>query len=202
MNPQENTKKIPFYIKNFKTFVLLLFIILLVPGYFLFINPERTAYQANKNLFISQESELEQKKSQLSELKKNLMSYEGIDEADLDKVKEILPYGPSEADLYVNISSLVEAAGVKLDNLGIETNAGKEVSANDSTLLKDQKAAMASGQIKAASINLSVSEINYTKVKRIFDLIENNVRLFDIKSFSFSPSEGLLSLTMNSYYLK
>ncbi len=202
MLPQENNKKIPFYIQNFKLLVLVLFVVLLTPGYFLFIGPERSAYQRNKSFLAAQESEMEQKKSRLLELKKTLMSYDSIGETNIEKVKEILPYDPGQADLYINLSSLVEAAGVKLDNLSIDPGKDKTVALNDNMLLKDKKAATASGQIRSAEINLSVSEVNYAKVKKIFELIENNIRILDVKSFNFSPTDGLLTLSLNTYYIK
>lgn len=202
MLPPDQNKKIPFYIQNFKLLVLVLFVILLTPGYFLFIGPERSAYQRNKSLLASQESEMEQKKSRLLELKKTLMNYDSIGEANMEKVKEILPYDPGEADLYINLSSLVEAAGVKLENLTIDASKDKTVALNDNMLLKDKKAATASGQIRTAGIDLSVSEVNYTKVKKIFELIENNIRILDVQSFNFSPVDGLLTLSLKTYYIK
>lgn len=202
MNPNNSQQKSPFYIRNFKFLVFLLFVVLLVPGYFLFINPENQTYRTNKDLLANQERELEQKKNQLLELRKTLVNYESINELDRAKVKEILPYGPSEPDLYINISSLVEASGAKLETINIELNEGPGGGQSEEALIQDKKSALAGGQIRTARVRLSVSEINYTKVKSLFNLIENNVRLLDIKSFNFNPSEGTLDLVMVAYYLK
>ncbi|NMB48525.1 hypothetical protein GYA13_03750 [Candidatus Kuenenbacteria bacterium] len=202
MNSNNSQQKPPFYIRNFKFLVFLLFVVLLVPGYFLFINPENQTYRTNKDLLANQERELEQKKNQLLELRKTLVNYESINELDRAKVREILPYGPSEPDLYINISSLVEASGAKLETINIELNEGPGGGPSEESLIQDKKSALAGGQIKTARVRLSVSEINYTKVKSLFNLIENNVRLLDIKSFNFNPSEGTLDLVMVAYYLK
>ncbi|HOZ36709.1 MAG TPA: hypothetical protein PLR18_02665 [bacterium] len=202
MNPANTQKPAQFYIRNFKFLVLLLFVVLLAPGYFLFISPERQSHQINKELLISQERELEQKKSQLLELKKTLMNYESISEIDRTKVKEILPYGPSEPDLYINIASLVEASGAVMETINIELNEGPSGAQSEEVLIENKKNILATGQIKTARIRLGIANTSYAKMKYLFDLIENNVRLLDIKSFNFNPSEGTLDLTMVAYYLR
>jgi len=190
----------PFYTKHFQVLVVLLFVVLLVPGYLLFISPEHKAYQENKNLFIAQEQSLSINKTQLFEYKRNLMSYQDISDVDRQKIGEILPYGPDEANLYVNLSSLASELGADLDSLNIQTDPNKTSYAGDNMLVKDKPVANAV-KLRTTHINMKLSSVNYTKVKRCFELLESNTKLLDVQSFQFNPAEGILDLTMITYYL-
>ena len=135
------------------------------------------------------------------EYKKNLMSYEGISPADRQKIVEILPYGPDEANLYVNLSAIASDLGVKLDDLSIQTNQGKNIVLGDSALAKD-KAAAGSVQLRTTLANIKLSAVNYATLKKCLETIEANTKLLDIQSFDFNPTDATLSLTMATYYLQ
>ena len=51
-------------------------------------------------------------------------------------------------------------------------------------------------------IELALSEVSYSKLKNILDLMENNLRLLDVQSFNFNAVEGKLSISCQAYYLE
>ncbi|NMC51621.1 hypothetical protein GYA54_02750 [Candidatus Kuenenbacteria bacterium] len=201
---EEQKKNIPFYKKHFGVLVFLLFFILLLPGYFFLISPENNKYKANQTLYSAKESEFNQKMSQIQKYKKIIMSYDAISSEDKQKVGEIIPIGPDEANLYINLESLSEQVKAKVESISIQLNEEKKP--------EPQKIPSGSGgaqaeknvtrQLKSLSINFSLSNISYNKVKQLFALIENNIRLMDINSFNFTPSDGSLSVFLTAYYLK
>ncbi len=201
----EPKKQVSFFIIHFKVLVVVLFLALLIPGYLLLIKPERSAYLENKALFVEQENNLTQKKARLLEYKKVLIGYQIISADDQKKIAEVLPYGPNEASLYVNISSLAEAVGAKVESVAVELGQGPGSAQNEEELIKEKAAAAGraiTGQLKKALINLELSGVNYVKTKELFSLIEKNLRILDVKSFKFAPSEGNLSLAILVYYLE
>lgn len=197
----ENNKRPPFYVRYFKLLVVLLFFILLVPGYLFFIRPEYEAYQENRDIFTSQEQSLAQKKAQLLEYKKNLMSYENINPADRQKIEEVLPYGSGEPDLYVNLASLASTLGAELVDLRIQINESKTGPTTDNLLIKDKPLANAV-TLRTTLVEMRLANMSYAKVKSCFDLLEHNSKLLDVQSFNFNPAEGVLSLSLSTYYLK
>jgi len=205
MSPAESKKQQSFFIVYFKVLVVVLFLTLLVPGYLLLIKPERSVYQQNKALFAENERDLTQKNARLLEYKKVLMSYKNISPDDQEKIAEVLPYDPSEANLYVNFSSLAEAVGAQVEGISVQLGEGSAGQRSEEELIQEKSASAGqaiNGQLKTALANFELSGISYTKTKELLNLIENNLRILDVKSFKFAPAEGNLSLVMQVYYLK
>lgn len=204
LSTAEKNKIIPFYVKHFKIFVVLLFLILLLPGYFLLINPENTKYKQNKSSALLQEQTLNQKMLQLQKYKKIIINYEALDPQDKQKIGEIIPIGPDEANLYINLESLAEQVRAEVSSINIQLNEEKNPTSQKVPAKTPAEPVQKNitGQLKSLTVNLSLTSISYNKIKQLFALIETNVRLMDIKSFVFSPSDGSLSLVLTAYYLR
>ena len=141
-----------------------------------------------------------QKWTQLLDLKKVHQGFKDISLADRARVADILPQAIDESSLYVNIEKLITNPNVtgQLEDTFISQY--KE----DARKKKKSKAAidLLSTNLHKADVRLSATDINYINLKNLFDLVEKNIRLFDVKSFSYSAEDGALELNIMAYYLE
>jgi hypothetical protein len=107
--------------------------------------------------------------------------------ADRDMLAYALPAEPDAPGLVVIMKSLAIASGVKLTSFDVSTPSTSEGSV-----------ASAAGQ---AIITASLDLVTYDRLKIFLTNMENSLRIFDLKSLSFSPGTGSASIQVVSYYL-
>jgi len=162
--------------------VLLVFLLL---AYFLFLGPKfdatKAAIEANiadqENLYV-----LSQRK--LANLKAVAAVYDSIRAADLAKFNGVLPDAYVPERLFGELEEMAASGGWLIKEVTV-TPVG--VSAADRRL----------GQI---SVELSMSGLDYIGFKRFLRLLENNLRLMDVSSLEFSPSDNSANITLTTYY--
>ena len=107
--------------------------------------------------------------------------------ADRDMLAYALPAEPDAPGLVVIMKSLAIASGVKLTSFDVSTPPSSEGSG-----------ASAAGQ---AIITASLDLVTYDRLKIFLTNMENSLRIFDLKSLSFSPGTGSANIQVVSYYL-
>jgi len=192
----QTIKKPPFYITKFKWLVFLLFFLALLGFYFLLILPQYHSYLSNQENLEQSEHQLETSMNSLSRNREIINNYQAINQIDKEKIDQILPNQPELSDLYVNLQSLVKQNRLDLESLIISNlNKGvKKVSAK-------QPLPTTLGNLESMEINLSLSGVNYLKMKEFFSVLEANLRLFDVNSFDFNPQSGHLNIVFKTYYI-
>lgn len=204
--PGSNKNKKAFYLAKFNILIFILFLFILAPGYLFLIKPAYSDYQKNKVFFDSLGSQREQNLNLLANYRKTFNNYQDISALDKDKINAILPEQIEEASLYVNLESLVQSMGIALDNISLEavelekTKKPVSVRSDDSSPEASKFALDPKENIKYVQIKLELSEVSYPKIKELFSTIENNLRLLDITSYSFDPTDGSLTLSLKAYY--
>ncbi len=190
-------EKIPFYIKNFKAIVFLIILIITIPAYYFLVKPQYNVYRVNQKKISQLEKQRQLNVQQLLTNKKIVNEYKAINELDKNKINQILPQKPDLANLYVNLEAVVNQAGLVLENMTVEPVkiTKKKVAFADDPKIKKNN------QLGVININLAVSDVSYAKLKNFFNILERNIRLFDINSFNFMPAEGNLALNLKTYYL-
>ena len=197
-------KKTPFYLKKFKILIILLILIIALPGYFLVIKPEYAAYAENKQLSAQYQQELDAAIKQLKSYRQTIIAYQSVSSLEEDKINQILPDHMDEASLYVNLESLVKAAGLDLDSIVInpvDTTTKKKSLSQKEQEIEPTQAAL-SDRIGLVSIDINTSDASYAKMKAFLASLEDNLRLIDIDNFNFNAIDGDLGLVLKTYYLK
>ncbi len=195
--PKLKKEKIPSYIKNFKSIVFLIILVIIIPSYYFLIKPQYDNYKANQRKISQLEKQRQLNIQQLLTNKKIITEYEAINQLDKNKIDQILPQQPDLANLYINLEAIVQQSGLILENMTVEpvkVIKKKVVFADDPKIKKNN-------QLGIIDINLAVSNVSYAKMKNFFKMLEMNIRLFDIEKFNFVPAEGNLDLNFKTYYL-
>lgn len=180
--------------------VVLILAAILIIGYFALVRPQFNQYQNSKAKTSQMEEDKKVKIKKLLVFKKTLSDYKKISMADKEKINNILPDSLDESSLYMNIAGLAKHNNINLVIDGILVNEIDENTAKKKPLI-NQEAETAIGGPKRVSIKLDLSEVNYIELKKFFEYLENNVRIFDVQSFAYNPEEGKITLEINSYFL-
>ncbi len=195
-------EKPPFYIINFKFLVVLIFLVLFLSGYYFLIKPERSESQSLAIELNNLTSDKELSLQQLKATRETITAYENISSYDREKINQILPDGPDEANFYVNLESLIQLSGATLNNLTLQTQEMK----TKKPLLKNKGESVEpiskiGENIGFIDLTFDLADMSYGKLKNLLNLVENNIRLLDIVSLSFAPGDsGTLNLGLHSYY--
>jgi len=110
-----------------------------------------------------------------------------ISSADREMLNYALPDAPDAPGLAVIMKSLAAAAGVKLTSFDVS-----EPSASDGS---------SSGAVRQAEITIALDLVTYDRLKIFLTSLENSLRIFNLKSLTFSPANGSAGLQIESYYL-
>lgn len=181
-----------FLIDYFKWVIALTVFLILASGTFFVILPkyslvEKKIEAANQTL-KAKEIKLTQYLKNLNELNEN---FKAVSSDELSKINVILPDKPGVEDLYSQIEKLVKNNGLLISSLNIppiETVSASEIAPDDNR------------EAKKVRINLNVVGADYTSFKNLLRTLENNLRLMDVESVTFSPKEKNVSLDFTTYY--
>lgn len=179
-------KQINLYLSHyFLTGTVVISILILAFGYFFIILPaqEKTSSNTTQNK-IEQDRISANLTKQLTELNDINGAYQKINKNDISRLKEILPSDPEKEDLMKQMEILVSQYGLMLKSMQVE----------------DGKAD--SGGLGKVNITLDVSGTDYSGLKNLLSALENNLRLLDIQSVEFNPSDRSTNLTLVAYYQK
>ena len=100
-------------------------------------------------------------------------------------LKYAMPDEPDAPGLAVILKSLALRSGVKLY-------------AFDVSEPPSEADASTSGRVE---ITMALNLVTYDRLKLVLMNLENSLRIFDLKSFTFSPTAGSMNVEFNAYYL-
>jgi len=189
---QKNQNTLNSFLDNYFNAILAGGLILfLVASYIFFLAPKFQATQAAINADIAEQRDLEASSQQkLVNLKALAEIYQKIDPNDLQKFNSVLPNDYVPERLFGEIEEIISRGGWLLGTLSISKSADSATAASSNPRL---------GTI---SLGLSLSAVDYSGLKNLLKMLENNLRLFDVTSVSFSPSSNSASLVLTTYYYK
>lgn len=156
-------------------------------GYVLYVLPAvRQAQQLRDESPEILDMQLADKQAQLNTLQKRLQSYNKLSPELLEKLDESLPTEPREVDLLVNIQALVEASGLTLQSISIDS--GESVSTGGAK------------EVRTLNITLSLEGMSYSHLKRFISNVESNNRLLRLSDLSYSPGNTGYGVTLSAFY--
>lgn len=190
----------------FNVLVAAALLVFLGLAYLLFLGPKFTAtqiiIQANndqeRNLYASSLKKLASFKA-MNEI------YKKINASDLRRFNSVLPDNYVSERLFGEIEEMVSQGGWILSSLKISqpeeavAGAAEEAVAGTTPV---KPAALADKKLGRYNLELSVTAINYLGLKKMLRMFENNLRLLDVTSVSYSPSESKALIILSTYYYK
>ena len=130
----------------------------------------------------------------------------------VDRFDLLIPNTSQYGDLFTIIDDVSKSAGFTVSSINMSFSDGQpglhEVSASSAT----SRSSFATGQIKTISIGLSVQGGSYDSFKGYLEVLERNIRLFDVESVAFSgsqfvqadggnPAIGSYTIELKTYYM-
>lgn len=184
----------------FNLFVVIFVSFLLFISYFLLLKPKvtETTNSISENI-SSHERLLQAEKTKLANLQEAVRAYQNINKDDLTRVNSILPDEYDKEALYGEIEEIIKQNGFIPTSIALakegETKEGNAQSNNPAP------AANSNSHIGAINISLSIASIDYAGMKNLLNVLQNNLRLLDVKELSLSDG-GAATLEMTTYYYK
>ena len=182
-----NGEKIIYIVERyFKWIALIIFVVVLVLGYWVVLKDKYGAYMESKNITLSGMEE------SIRNAENDKIAMQNTRKIDISADEENLMYMavPKAFDfnsIVSQLTSLSSAYNFSVNNI--------EVAKGDET------ENVASGQnIKSARISMSISGGNYEEFKRFLSAVETSAMIFDVLSVNFSAGQSY-DLVIKSYYL-
>lgn len=150
--------------------------------YFNLIQPADQEAQSLKSELYSKESVLETQKAAIEQVEKLIKEYEGEGKLQ-DLISQALPTKAELASAMAQIAGLITNNGLKLKSLAFG------VSGIENVALAGEEGAQGLSLVKpigAIRIQASFSG-SYEDGKRLIENIENNLRIFEVVDFGFTP---------------
>jgi|SRR3989344_1968740 len=183
--------KINYLVAHFKKIILLVMVIIFAAGYFFLINPKYQEIKTKIGDIGTKEEEQSSLQDKLIQITKLRSAYKSISLDGLERINMALPDSPSKDELLPQLETLISQNGLLLTSLQVD-----DLQKSDDKT--DQKAT-GIGKIK---ISMNIVGTDYYNFKNILSVLEKNLRLLDVVSLKFSPTEESASLEVITYYMK
>lgn len=205
--PIKNNNNTNLFLNNYFNIILALILILfLAAAYLLFLNPK---FQATKETIQANTEEkrvlYETTQKRLASLKAIYDVYQKISPADLQKFNSVLPDNYVRERLFGELEEIIGRGGWLISDINISpaSDAPKEivaVPAGKGGVGPNSASVLGNKKIGTISIQLSVSAIDYSGLKNLLNILETNLRLFDVTNIEFSPSGNSATVMITTYY--
>lgn len=184
-----------FVVLYFDALVALVVLIIFVAGFFFVINPKyksiKEAEQYSLEDLIAGKSKLEDYLSKLTEYR-NL--YRDLSNISRERIEKTVPQDDHLENFYAQIENITKKQGVVINSLSVT-----EVEVTD----KKAVAAASVGEfLSKANIYLTVSGVDYSGVKKLLTIFENNLRIMDVESVKFDVESKAAEFIIIAYFLK
>ncbi len=193
--------------RYFSFVAIVLFLAIIGAGYAYLLKPKYDFIVKKNEIDIeNKKRNIEEVKKYISELEEFNDFYSNIGKENIDIVNRILPKKEREEEYFVFFNALAEKAKLQLNKVvvGGDTEGSKKGSSR--VVIKgeqnetEEKERAESGAGKT-NVTIELNGINYAKLKKLLQIIENNSRLMDVESLQFNLEGGVASMDITLYYL-
>lgn len=168
-----------FVVRFYWLVIIIFFLIALSVEYFIIIRPRLEQTKDGGSLDLkSRENILAEQKEYLAKLETLKKESEGINFADMEKIKFVLAEKISVPDILKQIAILGEQSGFTLNNFSYKFEKG------------------------VLTFNFDFQGGSYQTLKAFLAEIEKNIRIMDVVSLSLKNVGNSFSLVIQSYYLE
>jgi hypothetical protein len=199
-----------FLYNYFNLFLLGVLILFFALAYWLLLGPKFQSTKAAIELNIAEQEKIYfNEKKKLTDLQNIVELYKKVSPTDLQKFNGVLPNDYVRERLFGELEEIVGRGGWLINSLEI-------IPAKESAKAAPAPAVDGKGELSPESaqilfmnkpkdvgqvyLELSLGSIDYAGLKSFLRLMENNLRLFDITSVDFSPTSGVATFKLTTYY--
>lgn len=182
-----------FFVTYYIWIVLATIVLIVGAGSYFVLLPKYRLYMLQKDSELtSLRTTLEQEKSRLEKLQNTQLQFEKFEQNEnIQKLSKVLPTKREISDLFNQFEGITQQADFTLLNLSVS----EDLSENSSN---------PSGELKSLRVQINVSGGGYNSMKGFLTLLEDNIRLFDINSLTFTPNiigQTNYNLVITTYYI-
>jgi hypothetical protein len=199
--------------RYFGLVIILAVILFAAGGFYFLVMPKYNAILDSINTTVFSKNQLYPKYKELESYQNILRAYQAIDPAQIKRVDDMVPAEYVKEDLFTELVYIISKKGFVVNSLDIvkdtEGGAGAAGSPTSARVANDQAStagsAGASGlpaNIGQMSVKADISKVDYPGLKVVLNLMEDSLRLFDIKSLSFDPGSNNAVFQLTTYYSK
>lgn len=167
---------------QYRALSIILFLFAAALGWFFLVGPLEARIVATKRTLIEREGQKErltQEQVLFGRLRDELAK---ISPEVSEKINRLLPKGRDVPRLLVELEALANETGLLLKDIGVSEGKTDDIK-------------QFPNGVKPVDLVITVSAGDYATLKRFLDAVEKNVRLLNVKSFTFS--KGLQAYTIN-----
>ena len=175
--------------RYYKIITIVLVIAVFVLGYYLVVPKYQEISLGGTYSLGTIDQEKESRQNYLADLKELVQNYNQISQADVEKLKQILPEQKDIPNLFIQLQALVEDNGFVLSSI--------DISEGNTGIVKGESATPG---IQKLNINLSLIGRDYEALKEFLQSLEYNLRLYDVNAVYFSPGLDTYSVNLFTYY--
>ena len=197
--PPKNQNSLNLFLNNyFNALLAAALVIFLTLAAFVLIIPKFQVIQEEVQAKINEEQNFyASSERKLISLQAIGLIYSKISPADLQRFNSVLPDPYAKEKLFGELEETVGTGGWRLDSITINS---EDVSARATATATGTLAELNDPHLQAVGVDLTISAIDYAGLKSLLKLLENNLRLIDITSISFSPEDMTVNLKVVTYY--
>jgi len=211
--PAKKQNNLNLFLNNYFNIILAAVLVLfLFFIYLVFLGPKFRATQAAISANTEEKRLLyETTQTKLASLKIISEIYKKISPADLQKFNSVLPDAYVRERLFGELEEIIEQGGWLVSNISIspaEESASAPAPVVNENSLDDSASAPVPNipipnenkKIGTVSLQLSIAALDYPGFKNLLRILENNLRLFDVTSVSFSSTSNSAVIVITTYY--
>lgn len=199
--------------KVFKVLRLVIFILVVLIGYLIFVQPKFNSVKEQKQIMLQEQAGelngLEVYTQRLQELQSVIDNFKKTQAQNLDKLAQMLPTGASVPNLMAQLEALAQTSGFSINSFNVaesQLQKGAQPTETKEGVLDIKQEAVNLSKLNQAIHSLSVTLIlsggDYLEFKKLLDNLEKHLRLLDVNSISFSGEgeKGAYNLSLTAYY--
>lgn len=180
----------------FNIIIVFIVIVVLAVSYLVIIKPKYDEAMASIKIGLEEQQKLYlSQQTKLNSLQVVANLYKKISTVDLKKFNGVLPDNYIKERLFGELEEIVKQNGFALNSVTIKDEEEKKAGDTGAAVVP-----AVSEKIGTINLELSIGSINYTGFKNLLRTMENNLRLFDVTSVSFSPGGNSATIVLTTYY--
>jgi len=201
--PQKNKNSVNLFLNEyFQIIIVASLILFLALAYFIVLGPRfsiaqeaiRSNIESDKNLYANNLRKLESYRA-INEV------YKKMNPEDLRRFNTVLPDTYVPERLFGEIEEIVSRGGWLVGGLKI-MESGEASGGAEGAALATSSLFVLPENVSQYNLELKVTAIDYPGFQNLLRILESNLRLFDVTSVEFSPSNASAKIILTTYYYK
>lgn len=197
-------------LKNYKIISAVIAVLVLGFGTLLILSPKYDTIQNQGLLNADAKTELlAARQEYLVGLNSMINKYRTISQAQVDRLSQVLPPEQQLPELFVMLDQIGRDAGFEVERINLSPQSSGSTApakAPSSETGESGVAPAPTGLSKISSIGIVVGvkteSLTYGKFKQMLEILEQNIRIFDVTSISYGPDAESFTINMTTYYLE